>query len=234
MSTTQADIQTSPKGKDTLKKEEEAKAIAAETDAAPETTNFDVKHPLQNRWVIYYDSRRTKTTNAGGWGDNIKRIFSFDTVEDFWCLFNNIVPPSKLDHQSNYWLFKEGIEPKWEDAANAHGGSWKVEVSKDNASDLDNLWMLTALSLIGENLDDGTEICGAVVSCRNRGDKISVWTRSADAEETQMNIGYRIKASLETSLRLEYGAHIEPPSKSKKGRCVAFLCIFYSFFKIQG
>ena len=45
-------------------------------------------------------------------------------VEDFWGIFNNIRPPSRLNPGSNYHLFKVGIEPTWEHAANKDGGKW--------------------------------------------------------------------------------------------------------------
>jgi len=44
-------------------------------------------------------------------------------------LWNNIVPVSKLAHGSNFSLFKEGIEPKWEDPANSHGGKWLFTIT---------------------------------------------------------------------------------------------------------
>ena len=34
-------------------------------------------------------------------------------------LYNNIVPPSHIAVNSNYYLFKKGIKPAWEDPANA-------------------------------------------------------------------------------------------------------------------
>lgn len=59
---------------------------------------------------------------AQGWMEDIKRVISFDSVEEFWgCvhsslyvsitlisarLYNNIVPPSQLPQKANYYLFK--------------------------------------------------------------------------------------------------------------------------------
>ena len=179
----------------------------AESAVAADTKE---KHRLQNRWVLYYDSPKTKMVKAA-WGDQIKRICAFDTVEDFWCLFNNIVQPSKLDHGSNYWIFKDGIEPKWEDVNNAHGGSWTANISKDSDINVDSIWLLCILSLIGENVDDGTEVCGAVISVRNRGDRMAVWTRSAEVQDVQVSIGNKLKGCLEApALKLEYNLHNEP------------------------
>jgi translation initiation factor 4E len=37
-------------------------------------------------------------------------------------LYNNIIPPSRLSPGSDLHLFREGIEPKWEDPRCEHGG----------------------------------------------------------------------------------------------------------------
>jgi translation initiation factor 4E len=51
-------------------------------------------------------------------------VATFDMVEDFWGIFNNIRPPSRLNPGSNYHLFKTGIEPTWEHKENKNGGKW--------------------------------------------------------------------------------------------------------------
>jgi hypothetical protein len=41
--------------------------------------NFTIKHPLQNRWTLWYDSPAKKTTQAT-WASNLRKIVTFDTV----------------------------------------------------------------------------------------------------------------------------------------------------------
>ena len=38
--------------------------------------------------------------------EDIRKVVSFDAVEEFWGLYNNIVPPSQLPGKANYYLFK--------------------------------------------------------------------------------------------------------------------------------
>ena len=38
--------------------------------------------------------------------DDIRKVVAFDSVEEFWGLYNNIVPPSQLPGKANYYLFK--------------------------------------------------------------------------------------------------------------------------------
>lgn len=42
------------------------------------------------------------------------------------------------------------------------------------------------MALIGEQFDEADDICGVVVSARQRGDKLSLWTRNATNEAVQV------------------------------------------------
>lgn len=48
----------------------------------------------------------------------------------------------------------------WEDKANANGGKW-VLTMKSQPQLLDRCWSWLAMALVGEELDEGDEICGA-------------------------------------------------------------------------
>ena len=121
-----------------------------------------------------------------------------DTVETFCRYFNWLKPPSKLERNSNYHLFKQGIKPMWEDEANANGGKW-VLTMKMNPELLDRCWIWLAMALIGEDLDDGDEICGAVVSLRSKVDRIQLWTRSKEDVEKINGIGKKMVKLLDVS-----------------------------------
>ena len=125
-------------------------------------------------------------------------IGDFDTVESFCRYFNWLKPPSKLEKNSNYHLFKKGIKPMWEDEANANGGKW-VLTMKNNPQLLDRCWTWLAMALVGEDLDEGDEICGAVVSLRSKVDRIQLWTRSKDDLERINGIGKKMVKVLDVS-----------------------------------
>jgi translation initiation factor 4E len=125
-------------------------------------------------------------------------IGEFDTVETFCRYFNWLKPPSKLERNSNYHLFKSGIKPMWEDDANANGGKW-VLTMKNNPQLLDRCWTWLAMALVGEDLDEGDEICGAVVSLRSKVDRIQLWTRSKDDVEKINGIGRKMVKLLDVS-----------------------------------
>lgn len=112
-------------------------------------TNFNVKHPLYNSWVLWFDNPLHKGSSSAKerretWGANLHEVVKLNSVEEFWGLYNNIVPPSNLPQSANYYLFKEGIQPAWEDPANGNGGKWSVQLPREkHRNEIDKLWLYT-------------------------------------------------------------------------------------------
>jgi translation initiation factor 4E len=184
--------------------------------ALAEPSNFAVKHPLQNGWTIWFDNPG-KRTNQASWGDHLRKITTFDTVEDFWRVFNNLKPASSLPQGSNYHIFKEHIEPKWEDPLNAKGGKWTVTIPpKSRASSLDQMWLWTILACIGETVRSPDDVCGLVVSVRKAGDRVQIWTRDANNEAACRDIGRSLKETLELpdNVLIGYQSHADSMKKS--------------------
>jgi translation initiation factor 4E len=193
-------------------------------------TNFNVKHPLYSPWTLWFDSPATKGRNlpqtpisafpqtplpqtpgsvAHGWMEDIKRVISFDSVEEFWGLYNNIIPPSQLPQKANYYLFKDGIIPAWEDEANKNGGKWSIQLPKDkNRPNVDKMWLYTMLAAIGETFDpyltSGEEaspqslITGVIVSTRPQFYRISIWTRLAPSYSGEDAADNKLRERVET------------------------------------
>ncbi|KAG6812489.1 hypothetical protein H0H92_002596 [Tricholoma furcatifolium] len=206
-------------------------------------TNFNVKHPLYSPWTLWFDSPATKGRNlpqtpvsampqtpvpqtpsaaAQNWMEDIKRVISFDSVEEFWGLYNNIIPPSQLPQKANYYLFKvwlvwtwsrhthtelqEGIIPAWEDDANKNGGKWSIQLPRDkNRGNVDRMWLYTMLAAIGETFDPSpvlsesngnaptSLITGVIVSTRPQFYRLSIWTRLAPGTNEDDGLRERIE-----------------------------------------
>ncbi|KAI0259700.1 translation initiation factor eIF 4e-like domain-containing protein [Gloeopeniophorella convolvens] len=170
------------------------------------------EHPLQHAWTVYHDTKAKipftpmsatdssypAPAEAGVYEAGLTTIGEFDTVESYCRYFNWLKPPSKLERNSNYHLFKSGIKPMWEDPANAHGGKW-VLTMKNNPALLDQSWQWLTMALVGEELDEGDEICGAVVSLRSKVDRIQLWMRSKDDVEKINGIGRKFVKLLDVS-----------------------------------
>jgi len=156
--------------------------------------------PLNSKWTIWFDNSKM-IDHSKPWKDNLINCGTFDTVEDFWRIFNNLKPANKLAISSNYHIFREGVIPMWEDPANENGGKFVLTMPKKDSlsGKIDEWWLFTVLAIIGETLDlDGDEVCGAVVSIRGNQDRIALWLKSNDQKRCT-EIGARWKKCLEMS-----------------------------------
>ncbi|KAJ5041675.1 uncharacterized protein L3040_005248 [Drepanopeziza brunnea f. sp. 'multigermtubi'] len=140
--------------------------------------NFNVKHPLMNKWTLWF----TKPPSGKGdnWNDLLKEVITFNSVEEFWGVYNNIAPVSELALKSDYHLFKEHVRPEWEDPQNKHGGKWSYQFKDKRQVPIDDLWLHVMLSAIGETLEESGdgEVMGVVVNVRKGFYRIGVWTRT--------------------------------------------------------
>jgi translation initiation factor 4E len=176
--------------------------------------------PLQRTWAVWADtpaSEPTPTTAAPVGRRHRserpappkveaaapKRMGSFADIETMWRWMNNVRIPSKTPVDSNIYIFEDGIQPTWEDPANAMGGRWLVSLRGDDA---DDAWMTLYLMLVGETLDPDTQICGIIAAHRRNYIRLSIWTRDRNHSEANLAIGRRAKQELQLPA-LEYQDH---------------------------
>ncbi|KAI8335955.1 translation initiation factor eIF 4e-like domain-containing protein [Chlamydoabsidia padenii] len=184
--------------------------------------NYNVKHPLQNTWTLWFDNPKKKANNAS-WSQNLKAVTSIDAVEDFWGVYNNLVMVDRLDDNSNYHLFKKGIRPEWEDPVNANGGKFSIKfVRGRNVDTINNFWLHMIMALIGEQFDHGDEICGAVVSVRRVFFRIGLWIKTSNNDEIIQSLGKQLKQllAIPPNISIEFSPHEEVGPGEEPNRIV--------------
>ncbi|KAK0579318.1 hypothetical protein LWI29_024495 [Acer saccharum] len=143
-------------------------------------------HPLEHSWTFWFDNPSAKSKQAA-WGSSMRSIYTFATVEEFWSLYNNINHPSKLVVGADFIVSK-----------------WTVTCQRGKS---DTCWLYTLLALIGEQFEHGDEICGAVVNVRSRQEKVSLWTKNAANEASQVSIGEQWKKLLDYNETIGFIVH---------------------------
>ncbi|XP_016332567.1 eukaryotic translation initiation factor 4E-1A-like [Sinocyclocheilus anshuiensis] len=206
MATAEPETPTNPTNSEEGKNDENKQEIVSLEDY--------IKHPLQNRWALWF----FKNDKSKTWQANLRLISKFDTVEDFWALYNHIQLSSNLISGCDYSLFKDGIEPMWEDERNKQGGRWLITLSKQQRrADLDRFWLETLLCLVGEAFDDHSDdVCGAVVNIRTKGDKIAIWTTDYENKDAVIHIGrvYKERLGVPPKVIIGYQSHGDTATKS--------------------
>mmetsp|Transcript_36062 Transcript_36062/g.80260 ORF Transcript_36062/g.80260 Transcript_36062/m.80260 type:complete len:213 (-) Transcript_36062:620-1258(-) len=193
-----------------------------EGEVTADAPDFSKKHMLENRWTLWFDNPQTKQT-LNKYGQTLRSVYTFDSVEDFWCLYNNIRTPGQLQPSATFYLFKEHIEPKWEDPKNTNGGCWTASVNRggpNSKAQLDAWWLNGVLGCIGEQFTEGDEICGIAVNIRPKGDRIELWTKTASNEAVQTIIGRQLKQFLDIpdNMKLGYSVFSEKLSAGNKAK----------------
>lgn len=65
------------------------------------------KHTLGHAWTLWFDNPSNKQ-KLDNFGETLRKVYTFDTVEDFWCIHHNVALPGSLKPNSDIHLFKEG------------------------------------------------------------------------------------------------------------------------------
>jgi hypothetical protein len=101
-------------------------------------------------------------------------VFRIDSVATFWRTMNNLPPPSELPPPTSMYLFRDDINPKWEDPKNCDGGVWRLKVPN---SKINSVWELVSCRTIGESWvkEHRNVVNGIVLKVREKAFYIEVW-----------------------------------------------------------
>jgi translation initiation factor 4E len=110
----------------------------------------------------------------------------------------------------------------WEDSQNINGGRWLLTLDfRKRQEYLDKFWLEVMLCLIGEAFDDDGEIVnGAVVSVRNKADKVGVWLSESTTEKSIIAIGKKLKQRLGIEPHLKIGFEAHQDTQKRAGSAI--------------
>lgn len=151
--------------------------------AAPVRANPKKGHLLHTPFQFSY-MRRSSSARDESYSSAIKRLADVATVEEFWTVYNHLVRPHKLPASTDYFLFRTGVRPMWEDDANKRGGRWSVRIHKALTS---RAYEDLALALVGEQFDSD-DVLGIACSVRFQDDVLAIWMRNAADKDTLQSV----------------------------------------------
>ena len=107
----------------------------------------------------------------------VKKIHEFDTVEEFWGIFQHLRKPDSCKPGIEFMMFKEPIKPMWEDEYNKNGGKISIKLKKDYTT---IIWEEMIFALIGGILpkEMKEEINGIVVTSRKEFNTLQIWFKT--------------------------------------------------------
>jgi translation initiation factor 4E len=134
---------------------------------------------LENKWNIWLHHQKDN------WKiDGYKKIFTIETIDDFWLFNNNIHLISGLNNNLNnlqIFMMKNNIKPIWEDSENRNGGCWSIKINNIDSCDI---WVNLGVYMIGETLlneNINQEINGLSFSQKNNTSSIiKIWVKNSN------------------------------------------------------
>ena len=114
----------------------------------------------------------------------VKKIAEFDTIEEFWGIFQHLRKPDSCRPGIEYFMFKEPIKPMWEDENNKNGGRFSIKLKHGYTT---IIWEEMIFALIGGILpkEMKDEINGIVVTSRKEFNTLQIWFKNYDDKITE-------------------------------------------------
>lgn len=102
--------------------------------------SYNLKHPLQYPWRFSIKlGKILGSSSKENWENAVQEANLFDTIEDFWCLYNSYVKSvDGMPEGSDYFFFKGTVQPQWEDSQNVGQISINITSNTTMASSTSN------------------------------------------------------------------------------------------------
>ncbi|KAI4838940.1 eukaryotic translation initiation factor 4E [Plasmodium brasilianum] len=195
-------------------------------------TKIDLSNPLllQYTWVIWEQVSDNKIKQSNNYKDYTRPLAKFNSVQKFWQLWNRLPQPSDLLTQrcmkrlsddgelrivDALMIFRDNIQPMWEDPANCGGGHFEYKIlPKDFPySQIDEFWNNLVLAIVGcslkyYNLITGIRLVDKLSVSRFGHIRIEIWYTTITEDTTLSNL----RKDLEEHMcnRID-GNHVFPP-----------------------
>ena len=144
-----------------------------------------MRHLFEYPWTFSYKPRIVykQQQTERDWLLDYKTIAVIKDVETFWGVYNNI--PSLIDMPAGsiYAMFKNGINPSWEDPENKTGFSWILYGSKNATKAwIHQVYESILLMLIGCQYKYEEYLNGCSFERKAKGDKFVFWFKTKNNE----------------------------------------------------
>jgi len=181
------------------------------------------KHDLQFAWTFWYvytlsHREKKKMKRVRHYEYVLHEVFTFNTLEDFWRMYNNTYQTSEVISNTDYLIFKKHIKPEWEDPTNRAGGKWVITlpIEDDFEEEVADAWRNLLLYIIGGQFSFAQMevINGVIYSIRDKHQRMSIWCRtnpnsSPESQKLLISIGQFFKkiVKLPTKYKFSYQLH---------------------------
>jgi translation initiation factor 4E len=160
------------------------------------------RHFLASPWTFHYLIPNRIDRRDANWEDFLRPLHTFQNFEDFWAILNTIDPPSRLPKGCRYYIFRDNIQPLWEDERNIGGKELCIEYQVPEVrgkraraeTEAEEHWKDLALAVLGNSTEirHQEKINGVEYNSRGQSNKVGVWLApTSDAEFAEIEASLR-------------------------------------------
>lgn len=176
-------------------------------------------------WVMKKNSTSDANSNALNYEDSIIKLGTVSNAYEFWSFYSHLkrgpdflkspMNSSSSDQyrksRCDFYYFRSGITPAWEDVANENGGKLSIKLKREVSP---RIWEHLLLALSSGSLE-ALGICGVVWSMRMGEDIISVWNEDSSDEVAIQSLKEEFLTILQLpqNLPFEYKSHFKNKNK---------------------
>ena len=171
----------------------------------------ELNHPLFTNFTFWFRINETSTLNPYknsinfiDYENQVKKLSTFSTIEDFWKIFQHLKKPEELNIGIEIDLFKNEIKPVWEEEVNKNGGKIALKLNKNYTS---IIWEELIFAFIGGNFPENikNEINGILISSKKEFNVLQIWFREYNFKIIK-EIQYFIKNLLQIPKEIKLNA----------------------------
>lgn len=165
--------------------------------------------PLSTSWSFFLENSRKQAFKAGdAFLSSSMLVGVCNTVQGFWGLYNSIEASVKDDCTQEpiaVRMFKQNIQPLWEDPSNALGGKWVIECQTFDVAL--TIFFELLLALVGEQLPDSENVCGCVLIRRRTHSKVQIWVANQPESGDHDRFNSVFGSTLRVKVNAQFWSH---------------------------
>lgn len=177
--------------------------------------------PLKYTWSIWEQIMQSSDGKNSQYSDATHKVATFNTVQNFWKLWNHMPQPSELLEQKRMvreqpdglhvidaiMIFRENVRPEWEDKQNANGGHFQFQLKPNvGGGQIDEYWNNVVLGVIGATIEPANMITGIRLVDKLSGPRaanvirLEVWFSGYDDTAAVQNLRRSVEKCMATHL----------------------------------
>lgn len=177
-------------------------------------------HLLLHTWTLWHYKKSDQN-----WEDSLNKVYTIDSVEQFWSLFLNIKTPSQLETDSGYLFFKGNNKPIVE-LYYKNGGKWVFMINLDE--NIDYYWIYILMCVIGEYIGDFDILNGLYIYKTNNKVTLQVWLNTVTKQKEINNIAIKLRKYSNFKNQIYYMPHNKNMSNIKYQNIGKIKCLYHN------